>query len=282
MQAADGVELIGLALRRMRSIQLRGQQNARRRGAEAGHGKDEQLDLRGVDTGVFEHLLIAAEAVDLRANGGLGGHEHAGEDEHHHDIIGDRHAQERTVAQEDIALRKAAERATVVEQIGSALRDLTDDQRGDKGRHLQIGVEDAGNQPDQESRRQRREYGHHHRHAHAQQQAGQHAAEGDVAAHGKVDALDDDDLRDADRADGDDRALADHVEEIGRLEEIRHERPADEKSGQHARGGQERPVFLGNAHWRTPPCSRSLESRGRGWPVRDRAFAAFIRRCWRR
>ena len=239
--------------------QLRRQQHARGGRAEAREHEHEQLDAVGADARVLEHLLVAAQAVDVGADGELQRDDDAQRHEDHHQIIRNRNAQQRSVADELVRVREASEGISVVEEVGRALGDLADDQRGHEGGHVQIGHEGAGDQAQQDADRQRDENRNRHGYAVGEQNAHHHAAEGDVAADGEVNALDHDDLGHAHRRDGNDGALANDVEQVAQLQKVGYQRTAEQKQGDaHDRNDQRLLILLEKLHLGLPLFQGSL------------------------
>ena len=150
-------------------------------------------------------------------------------------------------------IREIADGIAVVKKIGCTLRDLADNQGGYEGRHVQKCHQGAGNQAQQYAHNQGCQDCNGNRDPVHEQEADDHAAEGDVAADGEVNALDHNDLRHADRRNGDNRALADNIEQVAGLQKVRHQRAAEqEQRDAHDRYDQRLLILLKKLHLGLP------------------------------
>jgi hypothetical protein len=134
----DRVQEIGLALDGVNGVQLRAEQNACDGGTKPRKRIDEKFQPVDVDSLLPHDGLIATEGIDaIPCRSELGDED---PDSHHHDQekVRDRDAEDGSIAKEHIGGRKPTDRMTVVHDEGQPLTDLSDNQRGDEGRHAQL------------------------------------------------------------------------------------------------------------------------------------------------
>ena len=130
-------------------------------------------------------------------------------------------AAKRAVADEHEALGEAADGAAAAHGQGQALADLTHHQRGDEGRHSQLGHHKAIKQAKDYSRQHTNGHARRHVDPGEHKDAADHWAERQQAGQGQVDPLDDDDERHSHRADAGDGRLPDDVEQVRQVQEVR-------------------------------------------------------------
>ena len=228
------VELVHHAGDRLRGVEPRGQHDRGDGAHHAGHAVDRRLVKPHGDAGQARRLLVAADRVDIAAEGGARQHEmRHGVDQQHHDH---RRRHEPGVAgrQPAKALVEPGDRPAFGHDQRRAARHAhhaeRDDERRQSAEADQRAVEQAAAQADGQRAGNRD-----HRRLPALQQHAEHdAGERHDRPDRQIDAAGDDHVGQADRDDRVDAGLLDDVEQVRDREEVRRQRPQHRAQRQQA------------------------------------------------